>query len=252
MEGLDFSNEIFAYSLVFARIGTALMFMPTFSEKFFHARARLLLALAICVLVTPLLQASLPVLKNSLIENVFLLMGEALIGLFFGLVAKMIFLTVELAGSIISFQISLSNAFAFNPNMDSSSLVGTFFGFVAIALLFVLNMHHMLIRSLVESYHLFPAGLPLLTGDLANVMAKTLSQMFVLGMQMSAPFVVAGLLFYTALGLTARLVPQIQVFFIAMPLQIMLGFLMLTLALSATFLWFTRSFEVHYLKLFTS
>ena len=66
---------------------------------------------------------------------------------------------------------------------------------------------------------------------------------FVLGVQLSAPFIAVGLVFYLGVGLLARLMPQVQIFFIALPVQIFLGFLAFAFAVSAMLLWFAEQFR---------
>jgi flagellar biosynthetic protein FliR len=74
-------------------------------------------------------------------------------------------------------------------------------------------------------------------------MTQTVAHAFGLGFQLSAPFLVVGLVFYLGLGLINRLMPQIQVFFIAMPLQIALAFFIMALTISAGLLWFLSDFQ---------
>jgi flagellar biosynthetic protein FliR len=93
-------------------------------------------------------------------------------------------------------------------------------------------MHHLVIAALDDSYTLFHPGEVPLTGDMAALMTRTVAGAFRVGVQLSAPFLVFGLLFNLGLGLLSRLMPQMQVFFVGMPLSIMLGLLILVLALA--------------------
>jgi flagellar biosynthetic protein FliR len=104
---------------------------------------------------------------------------------------------------------------------------------LGITLVFALDLHHLVIAALNDSYTLFqPGDIPLL-GDVAALTTRTVASAFRIGIQLSAPFLVFGLLFNLGLGVLSRLMPQMQVFFVGVPLSILLGFLILMLAVGA-------------------
>jgi flagellar biosynthesis protein FliR len=94
-------------------------------------------------------------------------------------------------------------------------------------------MHHLVIAALNDSYTLFEPGEVPATGDVAALFTRTVAGAFRIGVQLSALFIVFGLLFNVGLGVLARLMPQMQVFFVALPLSILLGFLVLLLVIGA-------------------
>ena len=237
-------GTLFAVRLIFARIGSAIMIMPGFGETYVAPRARLLLAIAISIVVTPVVSAGLPEAPASPIALFLLLGSEIGIGLFIGMAARVIVSALYVAGVVVAFQSSLSNAFVFDPNQAAQgSLSGTFLSIVGLLLIFVTGLHHLMLQAVVDSYALFQPGVVPPIGDFSDVMARLVAQSFVLALQISAPFVVIGMVFYLGLGLLARLMPQVQIFFVALPLQITLGFLILAVTLSASMLWFLESFE---------
>jgi flagellar biosynthetic protein FliR len=73
---------------------------------------------------------------------------------------------------------------------------------------------------------------------MADVIARTVADSFKLGIQLVAPLIIVALMFYTLLGLLARLMPQMQVFFVAMPLQILIGMVVMFIAIGGMMLWF--------------
>jgi len=105
---------------------------------------------------------------------------------------------------------------------------------------------HGMLRAVVDSYSLFEPGVMPPVGDFSEAVARTVSLSFVLGLKIAAPFVAVGLLFSLGIGVLARLMPQVQVFFIAMPLQIALGFVVLGLTLSAAMVVFTDTLSALY------
>lgn len=238
------TGQLFAWLLVFSRVGTAFMVLPTIGDPYVSTRIRLLLALAVSVVVAPLLAPGLPKQPATVPELLLLLGGEIVYGAFIGTVARILMSSLETAGMIVAIQASLANAFVFNPALATQgSLPGAMMGILGIVLLFVTDLHHLLIGAVVDSYTFFEPGTPLPVDDFADLVTRLVSRSFVTGVQMAAPFLVTGALFALALGLVSRLMPQIQVFFIFMSAQVGLGLLLFSLTLSAMMLFWLRGFE---------
>src|SRR5581483_8393955 len=112
-------------------------------------------------------------------------------------------------------------------------LLGNFLSVLGITMVFATDMHHLVIAGLNDSYTLFRPGEIPLMGDVAAAVTGVAASAFRIGIQLAAPFLVFGLLFNLGLGVLSRLMPQMQVFFIGMPLSILLGLFLLLLVLSA-------------------
>jgi flagellar biosynthetic protein FliR len=235
--------QLFGPILVFARLGSALMLLPGFGELYVPQRYRLLLGLLLAALVAPVLAPALPPLPPTPSGLASVLGAELVIGLFLGSVARLMLLALETAGSIISMQLGLSSAQLFNPMLgQQGSLPGTMLMGLGVIVIFATDSHHLLLHASVDSYGLFAAGqLPPL-GDLANAMARMAAVSFRLGLELSAPFLVAGTVFFAALGILSRLVPQLQIFFVTLPAQILGGLAILALTLTAVMRWFGEHF----------
>jgi flagellar biosynthetic protein FliR len=104
---------------------------------------------------------------------------------------------------------------------------------LGVTLFFATDMHHLIIFALNDSYTLFEPGELPASGDVAALVTKTVAGAFRIGIQLSAPFLVFGLLFNLGLGLLSRMMPQMQVFFVALPLSILLGFLFMVLVIGS-------------------
>jgi flagellar biosynthesis protein FliR len=235
-------GSIYTFLMIFVRLGSAFMVMPGYGEQYVSPRIRLLFALAISFVLMPLLLPSMPAAPAQPADLVLLVIAEALIGVFLGTIARFMMSALETAGMLIANQVGLSAAQSFNPAMaQAGNAVTAVLSMLALMLIFATDLHHLLLLAVVDSYSLFPPGHWLPMGDVAQHVARVLGDSFQIGMQLAAPFIVIGLLFYLGLGLVARLVPQIQVFFVGVPIQIVLGLLLLSLSLTAlmTF-WLTR------------
>jgi flagellar biosynthesis protein FliR len=238
------ATGIFAFLIAFTRIGTAMMIMPGVGDSFVSTNVRLYIAMGLALVLTPVLQPFMPD-PLPVLPVMFTLIGmEFIIGLFVGTIARVLMSALDTAGMIISLMSGFANAQVFNPSMASQgSIVGAFMSITGVTLLFALNLHHLLIYGLVESYHLFPLGGVPDTGSMAELMARAVSSAFYIGFQIAIPFVVVGLLVYIGMGVLARVMPQIQVFLIALPLQIMLSLMTLMLVVSAAFMFWAAQFE---------
>jgi flagellar biosynthesis protein FliR len=234
--------EVFAMMLIFARIGSAMILLPGIGENYVSTRVRLLLAGATTVVVSPVLAPGLPALPSQPLAMLVLLGGEIGIGLFIGTVVRCTMTALEVAGTLISFQVGLATASIFNPLLsDQGSVISVLISVTGVVLLFETDLHHLMLRALIDSYTLFvPGHLPPL-GDFTEVVSRTVTRSFAIAMQLSAPFLVILTLLYIALGLMSRLMPQLQIFFVALPLQIGIGFLILSLTFSTLMLWFLEN-----------
>ncbi len=247
------SANVFAFFLVFARIGTAFMLLPGFGDAYVGRRVRLMMALAVAAALTPVVSDTMPGLPDQPLHLFFLLAGEIIVGAFLGTAANLLAQSLQIAGMMISYQAGLANATLFNPLMaQQSSLIGTFLSIVGTILLFATNLHHLLLQALVDSYELFVPGVLMPVGDFSQVIARLVADAFKLAFQLATPFFVFGILFYVGLGLLARLMPQMQVFFIALPLQIILTLLLLTISVSAMMLWYLDNFEATFVGILKS
>lgn len=236
--------EIFAILLIFVRVGAATMLLPGYGEPFVSPRLRLLFALMVSFVVAPVLSKTLPKMPESASLLTLLIMGEVLIGVFLGTVARLFLAALTTAGMVIGYMSTMANALTTDPSAaQQGSIAGSFLTLVALLTIVTLDLHHMLLMAVVDSYDLFVPGQVPPVSDFSEMVARTVAKTFVLSFQIAAPFVVVGLIFYLGLGLLGRLMPQMQVFFVAMPLQIAIGLGILFIALPVTLRWFIGSFE---------
>ena len=223
-----------AFLLVFARTGTMVMLLPGLGEQNISARMRLTIALILAAVLLPLHRSAYHIDTSALGLTVVLLMQEVLIGAVLGLTARLTISALEVAGSVIAQQLGLGFVTAVDPTQgEQGVLLGNFLTMLAITLFFATDMHHLVIAALNDSYSLFEPGEVPATGDVAALVTRTVSGAFKIGIQLSAPFLVFGLLFNLGLGVLSRLMPQMQVFFVALPLSILLGLLFLLLLLGS-------------------
>lgn len=237
---LDFLPQTaFAFLLIFARVGSMAMALPGIGDRSVPPRLRLVFAMALTLILYPIVHEVFPNIPTAMSAMVALIIGEVIVGLAIGLAVKLIATALQVAGSAIAIQTGLGFAQNVDPAQGiQTTLFASFFSVLSVTLIFAVDLHHFLLIAIHDSYKLFRPGMALPPGDFAQVAVKTLADGFRVAFQIAAPFLVFGLVFYLGIGILSRLIPQVQVFFLAMPANIFLGFIILLFLLSNMMLWF--------------
>jgi flagellar biosynthesis protein FliR len=223
-----------AFMLAFARIGAMVMLLPGLGEANIPVRVKLGIALLLTLIILPLHRAAYHVDMNSMASLLVLMFQEIIIGVVLGATARVTLAALSVAGSVIAQQLGLGFVTSVDPTQGQQGLlIGNFLTILGITLLFATDSHHLVIAALNESYRIFSPGELMQSGDIADLATRAFAAAFKIGMQLSAPFLVFGLVFNIGLGVLARLMPQMQVYFVGVPLSIMVGFLIFALVLSA-------------------
>ncbi len=232
---------VFTYLLIFCRIGSVFIMLPGVAEGYVLPRARLILALGLSLTLLPILGKNFPPIPTSAIALALLIGKEVLIGLFIGSIVRIIFSALHTAGIIIATQTGLASAMLFDPTQgEQSSSIGVFLTMCGLMLVFTTNLHHLFILGIVESYNLFLPVQSLNIEDMTHLVSKTTVESFNIAVKISAPILVIGIIVYLGSGIISWLMPQILVFFIITPIQILLGFFIFMLLASQTLTWFTN------------
>ncbi|MDG4648628.1 flagellar biosynthetic protein FliR [Roseibacterium sp. SDUM158017] len=233
--------QFLGFALVFARLGATLVFMPGFGEQAVPVRARLLFALALSAALRPATPVD-GVSPDGPLAFLAVLGIEITIGLWIGLTARVLLSALQFAGYQIGIVAGLANAFG--PQLGSfegSTMVATGLLMAGVALIFATDLHHLIIAALMMSYDVFPVGL-IMPGDLAQQMVRAAAMSFWIGVTITAPFYIMGLLLNLGLGLANKMMPTLPVFFVAVPVLIAAGLLVLAVSGPALFGGFLQAF----------
>ena len=192
------------------------------------------IALLLTLILLPLHRSAYHVDMGSMASLTVLMLHEIVIGIVLGATARVTLSALQVAGSVIAQQLGLGFVTAVDPTQGQQGLlIGNFLTVLGLTLLFATDTHHLVIAALNESYRIFSPGELLSTGDVAALATRAFAEAFKIGLQLSAPFLVFGLVFNIGLGVLARLMPQMQVYFVGVPLSIMVGFLIFALVITA-------------------
>jgi len=238
------TTGVFAFILVFVRVGTAIMIMPGIGNAFVPGNVRLYFALAFTFVVFPILQSRIPSPIPETFTFFTMIMMEFLAGLFLGTVMRILLSAIDVAGLIIATQSSLANAQLFNPAFASQgSIIGAFLTMVATLLLLVTDMHHLMITGIIESYDLILFNQIPSMGDITHVIVQQVGFAFKIGIQMTAPFLIIVTLLNVGMGVMSKVMPQVQVFMLAVPIQVTLSLITLGIIISTMMLYWLSSYD---------
>ncbi|MCX5645678.1 MAG: flagellar biosynthetic protein FliR [Phycisphaerae bacterium] len=215
---------LLGFALVLTRVSSFLLVLPVFGSKAIpmqiKAAAALLLSLFFCT-TAPL---GIDPAQISTLEAILLLANEAIYGLALGLIVALLFSVVPLSGHIIEQQMGLTMAEIIDPLTDEEAgPLASLLEMIFLLLFLSANGHHVFLLILSKSYSVFPAGTIPTLGILVGSVIETGSAMFVASLRLAAPIMAAFLILMVALALLARLIPEMDIFFISMPVQVALG-----------------------------
>jgi flagellar biosynthetic protein FliR len=228
------SSVLWHCGLIFLRLGGVVMLLPGVGETGVPRQVRLGFTLLFALMLTPVVGGTLPPLPAGLGDMIGQVLHEVIIGLILGSLMRLMIFTLLTAGEIISLQTGLSFAQTANPaEAQPSSSIGSFMSMLGLVMVYVTNTHHLFIRAFVDSYQLFSPAKKIMLDDAGTLIVRTLSQSFVLAMQMSAPVIVFSLIFNVAVGFVGRVMPNFPVFFAATPLSLLLGLSLFALGIGS-------------------
>lgn len=226
---LDAWLALFFYPLV--RILALLAVAPIFNSNGMSRRIRLIMGVAICVAIAPALPATTVIPPGSW-HGLAIIGQQLLIGTIMGLTLRIMFAAVDVAGEIIGLQMGLSFASFFDPNSGAQTAVMSSFLSLVNSLLFLaMNGHLLTLSVLAESFRLLPIGLsPFPSAGIPPLLAWS-ATLFATGLMLALPLITALLITNLALGVLARIAPQLNIFAVGFPVTIITGFVVVLLAL---------------------
>jgi flagellar biosynthetic protein FliR len=223
-----------AFVLVFARTGSMAMLLPVIGERFVQMMIRLVLALFISLLLLLPLKANFVRLIANGQSIIGLLLIEIFIGLAIGVIIRMVVLATEMTSQFIAQSLGLSLGEILNPTYESqSNTLGLFMSLLVVTFIFLTDSYQMVLAAFAGSYDTLPPGLTFEMSDISRLAVEAAGKGFLLAIKIAAPFFVFGLLFNSGLGIISKLMPQIQVTYLAVPLSVLAGFAILIVFLGS-------------------
>ncbi len=221
------------YLLILTRVSAFFVTVPLFSYRAIPTVHRIILAALLAWMMTYAVDLTEVAIDG---EYIFLLLKEAIIGLFIGILAYIIMSVIQIAGGFIDFQMGFAVANIIDPQTGAQSpLLGQFFNSMAMLLLLALDGHHLLLDGIFYSYEFLPidGNWPAFGSEqVGEFIVTTFVASFAIAFQMSIPIVATLFLVDIALGITARTVPQLNIFVVGFPIKITVSFLVLSIMMA--------------------
>ena len=217
-------NDILAtFFLVFCRISSFMVISPGFSLKQAPNLLKGLLSLSFSVTVLSSLQ------KIVVFQNLFIFslqsFKEILVGMALGFIVQLVFSAIEMAGQIIDFQVGFSMGSVYDPGVGiQGSNYGRLYYWLALAVFFFTDMHHLVIDNLIQSFSIIPITEMSMHGNTVEGMMILFVEVFKISILLAAPVVLVALVTDCVLGIISRSVPQINVLMLGMPMKILISF----------------------------
>lgn len=233
------------FLLIVARVTAFFVVLPLFSHRTIPASHRIAFAVVLSWMMYYTLDVE-PFEING--DYILFIIKEVISGLFIGLLAYIIMSAVQIAGGFIDFQMGFAMANVIDPQTGAQSpLIGQFLNTLALLLLLALNGHHLLLDGIFYSYQFMPMEMVWPAFGQENYVEfimKTFAGVFAVAFQMSIPIVATLFLVDVALGITARTVPQLNIFVIGYPIKIGVGFLVLLVMMAVLMAVIQKMFEI--------
>ncbi|RKY08473.1 MAG: flagellar biosynthetic protein FliR [Planctomycetota bacterium] len=221
-------TKLLGFVLVLTRMSAFFLAAPVFSWRTIPVRVKVSIVMLLSVFFSMAAPSAVNSEQTSLLEAILLISAEALYGFALGLIVVLIFSAVKLSGRIIERQMGLAMAQTLDPlTGERVQPLGVLIELIFILLFLSANGHHLFLLIMSRSYETFPAGsiptVPLLVGGTV----KAGSTMFVACLRLAAPMLAAFLVLLVVLAVFARIMPDMNILFISMPLRVGLGLLMM-------------------------
>jgi len=217
--------------MVFLRAGGLLVLFPVFSAPIVSSKTRVALAALVAFLLAPAIP-SVALAGWQLSDLILVMLQETLIGLLLGFVCRMLFFSLEIAGSVITTEIGLSLPPSFNPLTSSQATVaGVLLNYLATVLWLCMDMHHWVIVGIHRTYSLVPVGAAHLSEILIRDLLGWMGWLFLAAMQIAAPVLALSFILSLVFAVLGRAVPQMNVFSGSFAIRILAGLMLFAAAI---------------------
>ena len=220
------------FLLIVMRVAFILFMMPLLGTRNVPVLAKAGLTLTLGLILLPVVEIPPAVFPSEPLHFLFLMVYEGLIGFTLGLSIKVVFASIQLAGEFAGFQMGLSMAQIVDPSSGvDATLMAQLYYFLALLVFLSINGHHWFFRAVVQSFRLLPPGGFDLHEGLYRYFLSLSGKMFLIGIKIAAPVTAILVLTQVAMGIVAKMVPQINILITSFPVTIGLGMIFVGLSL---------------------
>lgn len=229
-------REVILFALVLSRVAGIFTALPVFGGRRLPLRVRVVTVLMITLSCFPILAITPPVMPSDSFTLGLLILRELMVGVTLAFITQIIFSAVEFSGQIVGLQMGFTISSVIDPtNGNQTQIMAVMQTLLATLMFLSMNIHHLFIRTIVDSFRIIPLGGWHLNGEIISFFIRGTSEVLLLGVRLAAPVMVALLLTSVTLGIMARAFPQMNIFMVSLPLNIGIGFIVLGLTLPIFF-----------------
>lgn len=223
-------QEFLIFILVFVRLITFIAYVPLFFPSGVPQRYKIGLALILTLIMTPIVGKNIIEINNIMIF-IMLILKEIAVGLLLGFITTIVFQIAQMAGQFLDFQVSFSMSAVFDPlSNETATILGRFFYMLCMAVFLLIDGHHLVVTSLAESFNVVGIGALNFKTEIFTYMIHVVIEFFTIGFKMVVPIIFIIILTDFTLGLVARIMPQLNIMMLGIPIKIMLGLLTVSLS----------------------
>ena len=217
-------QQIYLFFLLLVRATAMFASAPVFSDRAIPNMYKIGLGGLLAIIIFPIADAKNFDLNFNHISAVMLVFQEILTGVTIGFTISLLFAGVSFAGEYVGLDMGFTMAQVFDPTLNQTvSVIARLKNVAAILFFLILDGHHFLIQAVVYSYEVLPIGGWKISALGMEKLMMLTAQVFVIGIKVAAPVIVALFLTSVAMGIIARAVPQMNIFFVGFPIRIAAG-----------------------------
>ncbi len=226
------ADSFWAFLQVFARVSALFVSAPVFGAQEVPAQVKIGLSALLSLVLLPLVKATVTAsVPGTVFGMSAVILGQALIGLLIGFVVSLLFVAVRMGGALIDYGMGFTQAATFNPQFNESvAPISSFQYRYAMVLYLIANGHWLLLASLERSFVKLPVSQISVSG-LTGSFTDITFQMLLAGLQIAAPAAAVLMVTDVAFAFLNRAMPAMQVFYVGMPLKVLVGFVVVIAAL---------------------
>jgi flagellar biosynthetic protein FliR len=222
------TDKLLSFAMVLTRISAFFLVVPVFGWETIPMTIKVAATVLLSVFFSFANPAAVAMDHTSTMQAILLLGGEATYGLALGAIANILFSTVKLSGRIAEDQMGMTMAEILDPlTQEQGQPLASLLEMIFVIAFLAANGHHLLLRVIQRSYEIFPAGKIPTMAALAGNMIEATSMMLIAGLRLAAPILAAMMLLLVVLSILARIVPEMDIFFISFPVRIVIGLIVL-------------------------
>jgi flagellar biosynthetic protein FliR len=228
---LTLESVLAAAVFIGLRVSGLLLFAPGLSNSAVPARTKAAFVVLLVVLLWPVVPV--PQMQVSPLAWSGIALNELLIGVMVGLLLNFIFDAAQFAGQVLGMQMGFSLVTVLDPQTQADSAVlSVFYQTIVLLIFFALDVHHWVLRALVSSFYYLPAGRSVLTVARVETVLHTAAAIWILGLQIAAPALIATVVADFVLAFIGKASPQLPVLFVGLSVKSVLGMLVLIATLA--------------------